>query len=273
MLNKSFDVREGGKLQPLIKSIKKALENPKRAKDFILIYLGRIFGHYHYKKFIVLTRSRTGSNLLIGMLNSHPSIYAKQGIFGRLDGKSIDDVLNKIYSKYPNWIKAVGFKIFYYHPQDDSSGLIWEKLLNIKDFYVIHLTRKNILKTILSREIAGTTDVWSKTSLSNSIPVEKRKVFLNKEELIKKFEETKSWEKKFRKLFSGKNVVNLTYEDFLSNPQTEFKRICDMLNLKYIYPKTNFKKQNPETLKDLIVNYDDLKKSFSNSEWAEFFAD
>ena len=68
------------------------------------------------KPFFVLTRSRTGSNMLISFLNSHPNIKAHYEIFRTLEGKNYNDIFNETFSKYDEGTKAIGFKIFYYHP-------------------------------------------------------------------------------------------------------------------------------------------------------------
>ena len=45
------------------------------------------FGHEDYVPFIVLTRSRTGSNLLVSFLNGHPDIFCEGEIFARMAGR------------------------------------------------------------------------------------------------------------------------------------------------------------------------------------------
>lgn len=73
-----------------------------------------LFWNYNYKKFIIITRSRTGSNLLISLLNNHPEIEAHGEIFRRLNGKTPKEIMANYFSQKPNRIKYVGFKIFYY---------------------------------------------------------------------------------------------------------------------------------------------------------------
>ena len=49
-------------------------------------------------KFIVITRSRTGSNLLISLLNSHPSITAYKEVFGKLENRSTQKLWDDTFS-------------------------------------------------------------------------------------------------------------------------------------------------------------------------------
>jgi hypothetical protein len=66
-------------------------------------------------------------------------------------------------------------------------------------------------------------------------------------------------------------MIEVYYEDLVSKPQTEFRKITDMLNLKFCIPKHKNRKQNPERLSDLILNYESIKKSFAKTEWSQFF--
>jgi len=135
--------------------INKALKDPNRAMKVLSYKLLSTFGHNNYKKFIVLTRSRTGSNMLISYLDSHPNIHADREVFARLNGRHYKDILSKTYGKQPRHVKFAGFKIFYYHPMDDDKKEIWDYLINSKEISVIHLKRRNILRTMISRKIAG----------------------------------------------------------------------------------------------------------------------
>jgi LPS sulfotransferase NodH len=122
-----------------------------------------ILKHKGFKEFIVLSRSRTGSNMLISFLNSHPHIQAEGEIFAKLGSKDPNDILSEVFAKQPLYVKARGFKIFYYHPLDekDKSNELWNALINMNNLQVIHLKRRNLLRTLVSRKIAILQDVWA----------------------------------------------------------------------------------------------------------------
>src|SRR5699024_1614793 len=123
-----------------------------------------VFGDKDYKRFIVLTRSRSGSNWLISLINSHPHLKSDGEIFHDLNGRSYQHILAKTFSKQPSFIKAKGFKIFYYHPLEDDTAGVWDALKSQDDLHVNQLRRENILKTLISRKNAGITKVWSSRS-------------------------------------------------------------------------------------------------------------
>jgi poly-gamma-glutamate capsule biosynthesis protein CapA/YwtB (metallophosphatase superfamily) len=54
--------------------------------------------------------------------------------------------------------------------------------------------------------------------------------------------------------------------------EANYAKIIEFLGLNQdIKPKTNLKKQNPESLRKLVKNYDYLKEAFVGTEWHDFF--
>ncbi len=45
------------------------------------------------------------------------------------------------------------------------------------------------------------------------------------------------------------------------------------MNAGYRPPHTSFRRQNPEPLRRLVTNFDQLAREFSGTEWAPFFED
>lgn len=252
--------------------IKKGILDPRRAKKILQIRSKLFIGHNNYLKFFILTRSRTGSNLLLSMLNSNPQIYTAGEIFRYLEGRSLQQILEGIYAQYPKSIHAVGFKIFYYHPQDDESGQVWKLLEKINDVHIIHLKRRNILRTILSRRIAGSTGAYKDEGKKN-LPSNDKVCRFTEEELLEGFQQTRRWEDRFSEQFSHKIFIELYYEDLVNNPKQEIQTISKFLHVKYSEPKTILNKQNPEKMYDIVENYHSLKTHFAQSEWSGFFDD
>jgi hypothetical protein len=212
--------------------------------------------------------------MLLSMLNSHPQVFAKGEIFQKLRDRDIKHVISRLFfSRHPRKYKAVGFKIFYYHPLDDESGMIWEDLTRDRNLIVIHLMRRNLLRTEVSRKIAGKVDVWKVEQGNSHLPLKERKVEFTVSELEEAFNRTRSYERGFGELFKSHKVVEVFYEDLVDNRASEYGRILHALEIEYIEPETSTKKQNPENLSDLVDNYSSLKAEFASSEWADFFSD
>jgi LPS sulfotransferase NodH len=229
-----------------------------------------VFGHERYVRFIVLTRSRTGSNLLLSFLNSHPNVFSDGEIFARLHGKDPLTRLDSVFRRQPRYIKAKGFKIFYYHPLDGSADALWERLAGEKDIRVIHLTRRNILRTLVSRKIAGIGDSWTGTRFDAAGSAGKC-VAMTVEELDAGFRQTREWEKTAEVRFREHPVLRVTYEELVQDPRATSAKVTEFLGVSRSEPRTGLRQQNPEGLRKLLSNYEELKKSFTGTPWQAYF--
>lgn len=250
-----------------------SLKNPQIVWSFIKRKFKSIGirKHSEYQKFIILARSRTGSNLLISYLNNHPSIIAETEIFRDLQGEKPEQMLSNLFRPYPSRIKAVGFKIFYYHPLHTDGTALWNELISMKNLHVIHLKRKNILRTLISRKIADQKDKWASFDAEDSAQESIKSVRFEVSELKEGFEQTRQWEEEGDRRFQNHPLLTLYYEDLADVPEDTFKKITAFLGLTYQAPKTYFQKQNPEKTSDLLANYAELKQSFMGTPWSGFF--
>jgi LPS sulfotransferase NodH len=231
-----------------------------------------VFGHDTFVRFIVLTRSRTGSNLLLSFLNSHPNIFAEGEIFARLHGADATARLRAAFGRQPRHVKAKGFKIFYYHPLDAKAEDLWNELERRADIRVIHLRRENTLRTLLSRKIAGMKDSWTGTRFDTADTGSKR-VTMTAEELAEGFRQTREWEESAAKRFRLHPMLHVTYEELVRNPTRVHAELVNFLDAPPSSPSTALRQQNPERLRELISNYDELKQYFAGSQWEPYFED
>jgi LPS sulfotransferase NodH len=253
--------------------IKRAIREPEKVLSVVLHNLLATVGHCHYRRFIVLSRDRTGSNMLVQMLNSHPNIAADYEIFGKLHGKSEQNILDKSFTKQPFYIKAKGFKIFYYHPQDGDPETVWSLLQPMKDLYVVHLKRRNMLRTLVSSRVAYTTGVYGVRSEKEDAEYRKKlkPIIYDAENLREHFQQTRAWEKSGEEMFRNHPMISVDYEDLVSQRDQTFQKVTDFLGVDYRRPKTDFKKQITQKLQDVLENYGQLKTEFIRTEWEWFF--
>lgn len=242
----------------------------------LLIDLGILKGQTDYTKYIILGRSRTGSNFLRGLLNSHPNIVCKTEEYRTWDRKTfgefnpVNHLEKKIFRKYWKKYKAVGFKLFYYHCSKPQNLKLWEYLQHDKTIKIIHITRDNMLKTYVSRLKAGITDKWSNT---NNTKEEKKTFNINFEDAIKEFEWTLNWEKSIREYFNGFEILEIKYEDLESDTDNVMKKVLKFLDIPYLSLVPSTYKQRKEKLSESIENYEELKKKFEETQWFRFFED
>lgn len=251
---------------------------------------GLMNGHTNYQKFIILGRSRSGSNFLRGLMNSHSQIHVFGEIFQNkdqigwaMDGypqdlrilqefrdHAVDFLEQRVFHKFPRRIQAVGFKLFYYHARDESWSPVWDYLKAQERLKIIHIKRRNILKTHLSRQRAVLTDQWFNLTGVKEKP---RPVTLKYEECLQDFVQTRQWEIETARHFDGHPVLDVYYEELAADSDRVMGEVQSFLGVRpeALNPETY--KQSDQPLTEAIENYAELKERFQGSPWAEFFSE
>lgn len=213
---------------------------------------------------------------------------------------------DKLYAKFHEDIMAVCFKIFYDHFTPDyfiknidvnssneynrnrmvsfddfinktykkeyleqQFNKLWNYLGGDNDLKIIHLKRRNLLKTYLSLKKAYTTGEWLKikdTSCNSN-----RKITIDYPECLKYFERIETFEKKYDDFFRHKNVLTLFYEDLAQNQELALASIFNFLSIPSQRLRSVLKKQIQGTLQENIINYPEAKQFFNNSKWIKYF--
>lgn len=267
--------------------------------------------NHEYQKFIVLTYRRSGANFFLDLLRSHPQIVAYAGLFEKdkvaffytgyppVDCKStlkyrdkypVEFLQKRVFGTYSDAIKSVGFKIIYELKQQQ----VLEYLRAMPDLKIIHLQRKNLLRLHLSDKIAATTNKWHAVSKEHeqwvnavgdgqrgrlvddpqhSILPDDLKITLNYQECLKEFEKITRLRNEFKGFFMQQSLLDVYYEDLLTNLSTETTKVLSFLNVENQDLNSRFLKINNKKISDLITNYAQLKNEFAGSEWAQFFED
>lgn len=256
----------------------------------VALNLGLLDGHKDYDRFIILGRSRSGSNFLRGLLDSHSQLAVLGEIFQtqRKIGWSypgyvqtrrnyslflsdpIKFLETKVYKKFPRQITAVGFKIFYYHAQTENWKPVWDYLLAQKSMKVIHIKRRNILRTHLSRKLAALESTWVNTAGRQDVH---NSLSLDYEDCLKDFIQTRQWEEDYDQLFADHPITEAIYEDLASDYAGEMKLLQGFLNVQPEQVKPQTFKQSNLPLSQAISNYAELKARFSGTPWESFFED
>lgn len=249
----------------------RAIREPRRALNRLDRLLAPLYGHRDFTRFIILSRSRTGSNLLASLLNSHPNVVVDGEILGRLDGRDPRRVLGGVFGRQGRMVQARGFKIFYYHPVDGSGEPIWEMLTADPELRVLHLKRKNLLRVLVSRKIAEARGLWSSEHGRSERSREAKGVFVRADEIRRVFDQTREWERWGDARFAQHSIHNLYYEDLGRDPDATLEPVLEWFDLPPAQLSTDFRRQNPEPLGRLIVNFDELRTQFRGDPLQEYF--
>jgi LPS sulfotransferase NodH len=241
-----------------------------RSKGLIYSFTGT----KQYEKFVIITRSRTGSNLLVSLLNSHPNVVAYGEMFNRLHGLSPQNIWSSVFTHLPQKTQQVGFKIFYYHPLDSTNKWVWERIYNDPSLRIIHLIRENMLRTHVSRQIASLTMEWKNHSKKTQNTSARKTIYLDPNECINVFEKTQMWAKQCRDSLTNHRTFELSYQELTGREQkSQLRTVQRFLGIEPISLGSPLKKQNDADLKELISNYSEVKSALMGTQWEHFLDD
>ena len=274
-----------------------------------------------YVPFIILSSGRSGSNLIVSLLRSHPAVRC----FGELltiESKSVDfsvegydnnsaedlrlretDLIGfcqrRIYGEHPPWVRAVGFKPMYQHLPFFPELAHW--LAAQPDLRVVHSKRRNLLRLFVSFTIATRSRqwiapvtaksrarerLWRKTIRLGLLPArlarralrprrpkpaDSKTVAVTREECMFMFDWLRREEAEYVERFRNHPVLDIYYEDLIRDIPRAMLEVQDFLGLQPRALTVGTTRQNPEPLRELIANYDELREAFRGSEYAAFF--
>lgn len=223
-----------------------------------------------YTRFALIGHARTGSNLLMSAFKSSPEVEMFHEIFSsdnRIIGQGFNEGISRFYNEYARCIRAVGCKIFYNHLTNQE----WSEFARMKEFKIIHLMRRNRLRTLVSLAIAFKTDVWLKTYSWKRIPLDRKRIYLAPESLIGQINQIEIWELQTRERFSDRDRLDIYYEDLVENFDAIVSEAITFVGAKRWDPnRIAYRKQNPEALDQLIGNFDEVSRALKNTPWEKY---
>ncbi len=226
-------------------------------------------GHRDFDNFLVVGHARTGSNYLLAGLKSSSQIRVHGEIFAahnREIGRRFGWAMSPLRTGQAAGVRLVGAKVFYYHLTEDE----WAQLASDRRITkVVHLTRGNKLRTLVSLEIARVTDEWRQTGAAK--PNERVKAELNTATLLDSIREIERQEETARHRLAQTDMIELVYENLVSNPAEQFGRLAEFLGIDDIDPGAiALRKQNPGPVSDLIANYDEVRAVLGATEYKNY---
>jgi hypothetical protein len=208
----------------------------------------------------------------------------------------------RIFCEYPREIRAVGFKMPHVHFRWFPGLLEW--LVEHRELRVVHLERRNLLRMLVSLRIAQKTGGWSedrKVTLaskfrpSNALraarhpltaanrlrkfifPKEpawkalRAPLTLSEEECRSFFAEVERDSAHYRHLFREHPQLTLFYEDLLQDRKRAFNQAQSFLGGKPRGLSVTTRRQNPEPLRGLLANHEELYTAFKGTPQEAFF--
>lgn len=239
-----------------------------------------------YQKFILLSGPRMGSNMLMQSLRSNPAIVCHGEIMHPDKIFSdprypLNDKVSFIsrYSDFNKFVKdnafnlnddgicAAGFKVFY--NQFNQIGCALMEGLGNEDqpLKIVHLTRKNLLLTYISWKLAGDTNIFD---LQDESLRKMQRIHIDPVDCLNYMSRVKAFSEYYQMLYADQSLI-VFYEDFLNNYVKEVNRVEAYLGVPINAPSCSFVKQNVWRLDQVIINYNNLKRFFINTQWEGHF--
>ncbi|MGA9532747.1 MAG: sulfotransferase [Anaerolineales bacterium] len=277
-------------MRDYLQAVKRRLQTAHHSLRGAMLSWGLLPGRLDYVKFIILGRSRTGSNYLRGLLSSIEGVLVLGEIlknpvsvewgtdeFPRSEGVDrgyradpVRFLEQDVFRTLPDSIHALGFKLFYYHAQNPPFKRTWDYLRDRQEVRVIHIKRRNVLATHLSRARAVQSDQWVATSKPDSGlgPIK-----LEYSALLEDFQQTRDWELHYDLYFADHPMLEVHYEDLARERDVQMRRIQAFLGLPLVPTQPQTYKQSRKSLRDSISNFQELSDRFRGSDWESFFAE
>ena len=230
--------------------------------------------------FIVLSQQRSGSHMLMSLLNSHPDVHCSS------DSQTID-----IQNNGKQWAYDVGFK-----SDSKVKGFLLKLKTNLhskvtsdENIKIIYLKRENFLHILLSKKMAKLFGCYEKkdagVSLKDASTFRRKAqpIVIQKEEAEGFFA---IWNKRHKEAkdymdTAGLEYIEVKYCDLCSDTEKVMKKIYRFLNVDNVKPHLvsgrGSEKLDPRKPFDAISNYYELKKYFikdnilTGSKWFKFF--
>ena len=289
-------------------------------------------GQPGYTRFIILSDARTGSHMLAQALNSSRNIVCFREVFNETldfiqygvegyDNFSTEDKAlrqeeplrfldERIFCRYPDKIKAVGFKYHYGHVFG-FPGVV-ERLAEDTGLRVLHLRRRNKLRMLASLRIAEQTGIWMREGqpepvrvsapaaawatvldglrlpvravrktlrllglmAPHELPEEGPRVqaTISLEELVHFNIAAHMTADHFDELFQDHPKMELYYEDILDDRERAYSQVQAFLGVE---PRPLFDttyRQNPQPLRELVANYDELYEAVKSGPHPDYYS-
>jgi LPS sulfotransferase NodH len=223
------------------------------------------------KKFFIYGTGRSGSKLLVSLLNSHPDIYCDCEILAKKYVSTaffpylyMDALSRKAKLKGSS---VYGCKIMSYQLKgqkyiDDAAFI---RNLSEKGWKFIHIRRENILDIVLSLMLAKKDNIWE---LRNINGYKQQKLYVDPVELINRIKYFKSiFKMEDRNMMRTKNIRIVYERDLLSgNWQAVMDSVFEYLGVEKVKVHSDLKKKFNGSYRDKIINFDEIKKVLSDHQ-------
>jgi len=239
----------------------------KDARD----YAASVLPAGEIKQFCIVTTMRTGSELLVDLLNSHEKIRCEGEIMTARPVFPLVLVRGRVRRAKYRGYQAYGFKIVSTHLIDFLNGPDrgFARRLADEGFAFIHIRRRNVVRQVLSHLRARTDGEWHPTDGTEVTGTTVRidpLIMIAQARLIEIHDDGLCW------MLEDLPTRTLWYEDDLRDAnaqQSTVDGICGMLGIEPKPVRTSLKRIARPSLEDEIDNLEEIRRVISGTRYAE----
>lgn len=235
------------------------------------------------QRFIVIGPERSGTTLLVCLLDSHPQIRCYGGIFNANDSRSINPrspdaatLVERVFSskermnspsrrfaRDPAGLRAIGFKV---HPLQWAGSAVEAKMSGSRDINILHVKRRSAVRMLISSKHAKRSGIWNST-IQKSVRYDRLRLSL--EEIRQAAAFIREQANHIEQCFVHHRVYEVYYEGLDRRCEEVMAGVQDFLGVDVVSGlSTDTVKLGGEPLADLIVNYEELRREAAGTDLA-----
>jgi LPS sulfotransferase NodH len=233
----------------------------------------------HDRRFVIYCRGRDGSTLLVDLLNQLPDVHCDEEIL-------VERVIApRLYIQGCQSIApgngAYGFKLLVHHlthVQKISNPAEFMRRLDSAGYRIIHLTRCNLLRQVLSnfyvRHRGGYEGGHHHHRSSEGTP-EVTRMNVNLEELDYWLRENERRARYEEATLSGLSSFDLVYERDLQRAedhQATVDRVAEYLGVRPVSVKSRLSRLTTDDLSRFVSNHDEVVRFLEQTEYRRFLS-
>lgn len=235
------------------------------AREWAYWSLGAVRRHSPQEKFVVFGRGRSGSTLLVDLINEHPKVHC----VGEILNRKVFSPAGMIMSCSRMQAEPVfGFKLLSYQLRSvlgvDPPKELLRRLVEEDGFKMIYLTRENLLRQTLSKHYAAHRGGWH----VRTEKVKRSKMTVNIPLLIQHLKEGETLGKFEKEMIADLDHLSLTYERNLSDEIAQGQTInalCNLLGIEAIQASSKLKKIAPRSFDEFIENAEEMVRAIEKT--------
>lgn len=216
--------------------------------------------------FVIFAQGRTGSTLLVDLMNSHDGVQCDGEIFG-WPVRFPDAWLKAHRQRWPDL--HYGFKVKPYQLSIDQGldPVAWVRRVHERGWKLIYLSRRNVLRHALSNMVAEQVGF----TFRGVRPADSAGITVDPEMLLGAMSVREEQREVEYAALAGVPHVSVCYEDDLLKPerhQATLDRLSDALGLPRARARAEVRRITSDDLRTTIANYDEVASAVGSTRWA-----